>query len=196
MDSYTVPSINLSTFTGPLTLSDDWYTYTLRMDQNRLMICVKCSAQDKRITKAHAINISVPDGIDYAINFQRCFDGYNHITDISELSSFDSSKIICTELMFSGVWDLTDISPLSSWDMSNVHNMSGMFWECMDLEDLTPLSQWKIPDECILSGFHSNWDNSDGYINSPPLTWGDINIRQNRLLIPDWLVEKHINHQH
>jgi hypothetical protein len=166
------------------------------MDQNRLMIDVKCSARDRHIIKARPINISIPDVIDYAINFQRCFDGYHHIMDIHDLSSVDSSKIICTELMFSEVWDLRDISPLSSWDMSNVHNMSGMFWECMDLEDLTPLSQWKIQDECILSGFHSQWGGDDGYTNSPPLTWGDVNIKRSRSLIPAWLLEKHMNHRH
>lgn len=196
MDSSTVPFINLSTFTRPLTLSDDWYTYTLHMDQNRLMINVKCNAQDRHISKARPINISIPDWIDYAINLQRCFEGYHSIMDISALSSIDSSKIVCTELMCHGLWHLKDISPLSSWDVSNNHNMSGMFWECIDLKDLTPISSWKIHDECVLSGFYSRWGHTDDYTNRPPLPWGDVNIKRSRLAIPAWLVEKHMNHRH
>ena len=192
MDSTTIQHIDLSTFTGPLMLSDDWYTYTLHMDQDRLMIDVKCSAQNQWITKARAINISVPDGIDYAINLQRCFKGYEGIRDISELSSIDSSKIINTEEMFSGLWILKDLSPLSSWDVSNVHNMSGMFWSCNKLTDLTPLSSWKVPDDCVLSGFYSRWG-SGYYTNCPPLPWGERGRRYRHQLIPHWLAIKHMN---
>ena len=196
MDSTTIPSIDLSTFTGPLTLSDDWYTYTLHMDQNRLVIDVKCSAQNQWINKARAINISIPDGIDYALNFQRCFNDHHAIRDISELSLIDSSKIISTEEMFSGLWYLKDLSPLSSWDVSNIHNMSGMFWICGGLTDLTPLSSWKVPDDCNLSGFYSRRGFGATYTNRPPLPWGEPRTRYIRHLIPDWLAEKHMNHQH
>ena len=196
MASTTVSHINLSTFTGPLTLSDKWYEYTLHMDHNRLKIDVKCSARNRYITKARAINISIPDGIDYAINFQRCFEGYRSIRDLSELSSIDSSKIICTELMFAGLWSLKDISPLSSWDVSNIHNMSGMFWKCNELINLTPLSSWEVPEDCNLSGFYSRWGHNDGYTDRPPLPWGEPNRRYNRQLAPEWIIEKHVNWGH
>ena len=196
MESTAIPSIDLSTFTGPLTLSDDCYTYTLRMDQNRLVIDVKCSARNRWITKARAINISVPDGIDYAINLQGCFNDHQAIRDISELSSIDSSKIINTEGMFSRSWYLKDLSPLSSWDVSNIHNMSGMFWICNGLTDLTPLSSWKVPDDCNLSGFYSRQGIGNTYTNRPPLPWGELRTRYNRQLVPEWLVEKHMNQLH
>ncbi len=166
------------------------------MDQDRLTIDVKCSAQNQWINKARAINISIPDGIDYAINLQRCFEGYQGIRDISELSSIDSSKIISTEAMFSGSWYLRDLSPLSSWDVSNIHNMSGMFWICNKLTDLTPLSSWKVPDDCNLSGFYSRWGIGITHTNRPPLPWGEPRTRYIRHLIPDWLVEKHMDQRH
>lgn len=193
MESTTTSHIDLSTFTGPLTLSDDWYIYTLHMEQNRLTIDIKCSARNQWINKARAINISIPDGIDYAMNFRRCFEGYHEIRDITELSLIDSSKIICTELMFTGLWNLKDISPLSSWDVSNIHNMSGMFWRCNKLMNLTPLSSWNVPDDCILSGFYSRWGNGNSHTNRPPLPWEEPHRRYIRRLIPDWLIEKHVN---
>ena len=193
MDSTIVPHIDLSNFTEPLTLSDDWYIYTLYMDENRLIIHVKCRAQNMNITKARPINISIPDGIDYALNFQECFDGYHCISDISVLSSIDSSKIISTELMFCSVWNLRDLSPLSSWDVSNIHNMSGMFWGCERLLDLTPLSSWNVPDDCILMGFYSRWGNGEHYTSRPPLPWGEPRRRYNRRLVPNWLERKHRN---
>ena len=197
MASTTIPHIDdLSTFTGPLTLSDDWYTYTLHMDPNHLTIDVKCSAHNRCINKARAITISVPDGIDYALNFQECFEGYHHIRDISALSSIDSSKIISTELMFAGVWYLKDLSPLSSWNVSNIHNMSGMFWRCRNLTDLTPLSSWKVPDDCVLSGFYSRCSDVRPYDYHPPLPWEEPHRRYYRQLVPSWLLEKHMNHRH
>ena len=153
------------------------------------MIDVKCSAENRYIIKARPINISVPDGIDYAINFQQCFYGYHCISDISALSLIDSSKIISTELMFHDLWNLKDISPLSSWDVSNIHNMSGMFWSCSRLTDLTPLSSWKVLNDCIIFGFYSRWGDSNGYLANPPLPWEE----RHRRLVPEWLIEKHIN---
>ena len=194
MASTTAPHIDLSNFTEPLTLSDDWYTYTLHMDQNHLTIDVKCSAENVWINKARAITISVPDGIDYAINLQECFTDYHHIRDISALSSIDSSKIISTELMFAGLWYLKDISPLSSWDVSNIHNMSGMFCGCRNLMDLTPLSSWKVTDDCILTSFYSRYGRLN-HANHPPLPWEEPNRRHNEPSVPEWLVVKHMNHR-
>ena len=194
MQPTTVQHNDLTTFTGPLTLSDEWYAYTLHMDQNRLSIDVRCNAANRNITKARPINISVPDGIDYALNFYRCFLGYESIRVISELSSIDSSKIISTELMFAGLRDLTDISPLLSWwDMSNVRNMSGMFWGCEALTDLTLLSSWQVSDDCNLSGFYSCYGHGD-YLDRPPLPWEEPHRHYNRMLVPRWLAVKHIEH--
>lgn len=194
MDSTDAHHIDLSTFTGPLTLSDNWYAYTLHMDRNRLTIDVRCIAENMYISKARAVDISIPDGIDYAINFQRCFVGYGHIHDISELeSSVDSSKIISTELMFAGLHNLTNISPLSSWNVSNVHNMSGMFWCCDSLIDLNPLYSWKVQDDCDLLGFYSRYGYGD-YFECPPLPWEEPYRSYNRLLIPPWLARKHIEY--
>ena len=196
MDSTTVPHIDLSNFTEPLILSDKWYEYTLYMNENRLMIHVKCNARNSHITKARPINISIPDGIDYALDFKWCFAGHRHIRDISALSSIDSSKIISTQLMFHGLWNLKDLSPLSSWDVSNIHNMSGMFWGCMDLTDLTPLSSWNLPEDCNLTGFYSRWGYIADYPNQPPLPWREQHRRYNRQLAPQWLIERYNNWGH
>ena len=70
------------------------------------------------------------------------FYGYNNLSDISGLSTWNTSNVTKMSSMFAGCTSLADLTPLSEWDTENVTSMYGMFESCYMLTDLTPISMW------------------------------------------------------
>lgn len=132
---------------------DGNYVYDLHNQGNRLIIHIR--SMHLMCRKAKPIKLSVPDTIDYYIDLSKCFYNHGQLIDISALSSFDTSRVVKIEEMFSGCRKLASIEPLSDWDVSNVWDMTGTFNACSKLTDLTCLSKWKVSNDCILEAFYS-----------------------------------------
>lgn len=148
--------------------------------------------------KAKPIKITVPSDINYYIDLSKCFYNHGQLTDISELSSFDTSRVVNMSEMFSRCRKLESIEPISNWDVSNVWDMTGIFYSCPKLTDLTCLSNWKVSDDCVLDAFYS--------IRSPYfeaigriIGLDGLNMRYDRASIdkylqthfPQWLIDRH-----
>ncbi len=175
---------------------DGNYVYDLHNRGNRLIIHIR--SMHSMCRKAKPIKISIPDTIDYYIDLSKCFYNHGQLVDISALSTFDTSRVVKIEEMFSRCHKLASIEPLSNWDVSNVWNMTGTFNTCSKLTDLTCLSNWKVSDDCILEAFYS--------ICSPYLIptghiirLDGLGIRYDQASIdkylqahfPQWLIDRH-----
>ena len=134
-------------------VDDGNYLYELHKQGNRLIISIR--SMHSMCRKAKPIKITVPSDIDYYIDLSKCFDNHARLTDISALSSFDSSRVVNMSEMFSRCRKLESIEPISNWDVSNVWDMTGIFYSCPKLTDLTCLSNWKVSDDCILHWLQS-----------------------------------------
>ena len=66
------------------------------------------------------------------------------LTDLSALSSWDTSSVTNMSYMFYTARALTDLSALSSWDTSSVTNMSYMFQYASALTDASAIDDWDI----------------------------------------------------
>lgn len=175
---------------------DGDYVYDLHNEADRLIIHIR--SMHSMIRKAKPINISVPDNLNYYIDLSRCFYKHKHLIDLSELSSFDTSRVVNMTETFSLCNKLVSLEPLSNWDVSNVWEMSGTFHACWRLTDLKCLSGWKVRDDCILEAFYSN---RGPFIEpvGPIIGLDGLGIRNNRTAIdrylqahfPQWLIDRH-----
>ena len=172
----------------PLYISNRYYSYELTSEANVLYIKVR--SRNRRIRKARPIEISIPDGIEYWIDLSYCFYHNTRLSDITALSSLDTSRVISMRGMFGRCYNLTDLSPLSNWDVSNVDNLTGMFYGCKRLRDLSPLSRWNITNERRVYGFYCvyrRWASA----SEAPIVY----TKQFTANIPDWLMKLHGRHE-
>ncbi len=90
---------------------------------------------------------------------QAMFSLINNLSDISGLSSVDTSNVTDMDSMFYGDISLSDLSALESWNTSNVTNMRVMFLDCVSLENLDGLENWDVSKvENMLAMFSINPD--------------------------------------
>ena len=97
----------------------------------------------------------------------------NNLTDISGLSSLNTSYATTMRGMFNYCTKLTNIDALSSWNTSNVTNMRGMFYACKALTNINGASSWNTAKVTTLIGMFqecsaladisgaSNWNTSN-----------------------------------
>ena len=85
---------------------------------------------------------AAPDQILINTNSSSMFYNCTSLTDLSGLSTWDTSSVTTMSDMFNNCRSLTDLSGLSTWDTSSVTYMSYMFYNCRSLTDLTPLANW------------------------------------------------------
>ena len=182
---------------------DGNYVYDLHNQGGKLIISIR--SMHARCWKAKPIKITVPDAIDYCIDLSRCFYRHTALSDISALTSFNSSKVVNMSEMFSGCRKLISVESLSEWDVSNVWDMSGMFYDCQSLYQLTELSDWNVNKDCILEAFYARRVQFYQPIGKSPIgpiisTLG-LDIRQiiniDRFLndnFPQWLIDRHKAH--
>ncbi len=188
-------SFDLSS-TGITRFDDGNYVYDLHNEANRLIIHIR--SRHSMIRKAKPIKITVPSSIDYYIDLSRCFYNHKQLVDISELSSFDTTRVVNMTEMFSRCRNLASIKPLSNWVVSNVWDMTGTFHDCRELTDLKCLSNWKVRDDCVLEAFYSN---RGRFLEptGPIIRFDGLGIRNNRASIdkylrahfPQWLIDRH-----
>ncbi|MBQ3435824.1 MAG: BspA family leucine-rich repeat surface protein [Bacilli bacterium] len=94
------------------------------------------------------------------------------LTDISFLSSVDTSGVTRMQNMFKSCKSVTNIDALTSWNTINVTNMRGMFYGCKDLTNINGASNWNTSNAADMSAIFqecssltningaSNWDTS------------------------------------
>lgn len=94
------------------------------------------------------------------------------LTDISFLSSVDTSEVKKVQDMFKHCKSLTNIDALASWNTINVTNMKGMFFGCKGLANINGASSWNTSNVADMTGMFqqcssltningaSNWDTS------------------------------------
>ena len=70
------------------------------------------------------------------------FQNMRNLTNISGLSSVNTSGVESLASFFDGDINLSDISPLSNWDTKNVKSLALTFRDCASITDLTPISNW------------------------------------------------------
>ena len=100
------------------------------------------------------------------------FYNFKGLTDISGLSSVDSSKVVTMTSMFYQC-PITNINALASWDTSHVSNMNYMFQNCSSLENINGASNWDTSNVITMQAMFlydssltningvSNWDTSN-----------------------------------
>ena len=85
---------------------------------------------------------SEADTVYLHINPSYMFSNFSRLTNISGLSSMNSSKTVSMAHMFEGCSSLTNINTLSDWNTSKVASMAYMFSNCSSLADIDGVSTW------------------------------------------------------
>lgn len=98
-----------------------------------------------KINKIMSDNILAPYYISHYFNY------LYRITDISELSKWDTRYVKKTELLFYGM-QFESIQAIEKWDTSSVEDMRSMFSGCNKLNDISALSGWKTSSLKAMNG--------------------------------------------
>ncbi len=100
------------------------------------------------------------------------FSCFTNLSDISALSSWDTSRATNMKEMFSQSSSFTDIDALASWDIGNVTDMSRMFSYASALTNINGAANWDTSSVTTTEGMFShaysltnidgaaNWDTS------------------------------------
>ena len=86
------------------------------------------------------------------------FYRYSALTDISALSSWNTSSVTNMSHMFEDADALTDIDALANWDTSSVTNMSNMFYNADALTDVDGATNWDTSSVTNMSNMFYNAD--------------------------------------
>ncbi|MBQ3435657.1 MAG: BspA family leucine-rich repeat surface protein [Bacilli bacterium] len=108
------------------------------------------------------------------LNSSNMFYNFQGLTDISGLSSVDSSDLNNASSMFRNCSSLTNIDALEEWDVSGVSNMSNMFNGDSALADVDGASAWNTSSVTDMSSMFSGCTNASGTfpILGNPTTYG------------------------
>ncbi len=82
------------------------------------------------------------------------------LTDVSGVSSFDTSKVTDLTSFFEGNTLIQDLSPIKNWNVSNVKYMDWLFYGCLNVEEID-LSNWSTPSLTYMAGMFGMWDIND-----------------------------------
>lgn len=75
-------------------------------------------------------------------NLGRAFSRCTSLSNITPLSGWNVSAVTDLGYTFSYDSNLTSLAALSSWNVSAVTSLSGTFWECKALNNITGLTNW------------------------------------------------------
>ena len=83
-----------------------------------------------------------------------------HITDLTPLRNWNTSKVTDMERLFQGNVDLESLNGLENWNTSNVTTMRGMFLASdqveMHIKSLIPLRNWNTSKVTDMGGMFQN----------------------------------------
>ena len=110
-------------------------------------------------------------------NSMRMFYNCRSLSDITGISSWDTSNVTDMGEMFNWCSNLSDLTGLSSWDTSNVTSMYGMFNNCNAVSDITGLSSW---DTSNVTSMHYMFYNCSSLSDITGLSsWDTGSVRNN-----------------
>ena len=93
------------------------------------------------------------------------------------------NKIINMSWMFRGCESLTNIPDISKWNTRNVKNMSGMFIDCESLTNLPDISKWNTSNVNDMSCMFSY---CESLINLPDISkWNTNNVNDMNMIFSD-----------
>ena len=78
------------------------------------------------------------------------------LTNIGDLNDWDTSKVTNMAGMFAGASSLTNIGELNNWNTSKVTNMYRMFYDASGLTNLGDLSKWDTSQVTDMAGMFYN----------------------------------------
>lgn len=106
-------------------------------------------------------NLDISSVTDISNMFYEC----KNLSELSDISKWNTSKITDMSYMFKGCELLYYIPDISTWDTSKVNDMSFMFAECSGLTILPDISRWNISNvtdlSCMFMGCSSLLDIPD-----------------------------------
>ena len=77
-----------------------------------------------------------------ATDLSEMFYGCSSLLSLSDITYWDTSKVISMYKMFNGCLSLISLSDKLKWNTSNVNNMALMFFYCSSLSTLPDISEW------------------------------------------------------
>ena len=75
------------------------------------------------------------------INMSYMLSGCSSLSNLSDISKWNTNNVINMSYMFSGCSSLTNLPDISKWNTNKVTNMSYMFCRCLTLSNLTDISK-------------------------------------------------------
>ena len=87
------------------------------------------------------------------VDMSRIFSQCSSLTSLPDISKWDTSKVINMIGMFSHCFSLKSIPNFSYWNFEKLENMSYMFSECKSLPlDISHISEWKFKKGIKMKG--------------------------------------------
>ena len=82
--------------------------------------------------------------VDNVTNMQSMFYGCSNLSNLKNLSTWNTSSVTRMNQMFNRCNNLKDISALANWNVRNVESMLNMFFYCSNLKNLNGLMNWNV----------------------------------------------------
>ena len=112
--------------------------------------------------------------VDNVVNMSAIFNRCTNLTNISSLSSWNTSNATNMYGMFSMCASLSNINSLSSWDVSSVESTQQMFYQCTSLTNVDALLNWNTISLTNMAGMFYDCTaltNVNGLVN-----WNTSNV--------------------
>ena len=91
-------------------------------------------------------------GISKITNTSYMFSGCSSLSNLPDISKWNTDNVIDMSYMFSGCSLLSFFPDISKWDTNNVTKMQAIFYFCSSLSSLPDISKWAINNVTDLSG--------------------------------------------
>jgi len=92
-------------------------------------------------------------------NMSCTFRGCSNLLSLSDISKWNTNNVINMSCMFFGCSKLSNLPDISKWNTNNVINISGMFYECSNLSNLPDISKWNTNNVTNMYGIFRGCSN-------------------------------------
>ena len=115
----------------------------------------ECINIDEKMRKNRYVEIQLNE-INTVTNMSHLFCGEILITDIPNISKWDTKNVTDMSYLFCCCGELYSLPDISSWNTSNVKDMSNMISYCRNLHTLPDISNWDTRNVTNMSHMFAN----------------------------------------
>ena len=111
--------------------------------KNKKLNKFKGKVKNKKFKELKNVEVEIKlKGISNITKMNNLFDGCKHLSSVSDISNWNTKKVIDMSNLFCECISLKSLPDLSHWKTRNVTDMSKLFCQCKLLSELPDISYW------------------------------------------------------